>query len=88
MAGGAATQNNNHLESVVAVAAAVWASVSAVGSAATEINKRRDLVITGSLEDEPLALAHREIIMWFDWLPMILATLEPFLLTPVHIQRT
>ena len=60
---------------VVAVVAAVWASVSAVGSAATEINKRRDLVITGSLEDEPLALAHREIIMWFDWLPMILATL-------------
>jgi hypothetical protein len=78
-------QSNNHLASVVAVMAAVWASISAVVSAATEINKRRDLVITGILDNKPLALAHREIIMWFDWLPMILATLVACLAFTVGI---
>jgi hypothetical protein len=55
---------------VVAVGVGIWASVSALLSAAKIINERRDAVLIGKIDKEDLTFEHMWLIVYSDWLSM------------------
>ncbi len=57
-------------EIFVATVVGSWAMASTVFSISEIMNKRRDAVIVGAFEGNPLTKEHKQLILRCDWLPM------------------
>jgi hypothetical protein len=57
---------------IIAIGGAVWAGTNAIFSAIKMANERRDSVILGYLDKQPLSREHKSIIIYSDWMMMML----------------
>jgi hypothetical protein len=53
---------------------ALWASLSAKATAFENINKRRDIILTGKIGTDELTLEHLRLIYESDWRPLAWGT--------------
>jgi hypothetical protein len=57
-------------EIILAIGVGAWTATNVVFTAIKMINERRDAIILGYLDKQPLTPEHKRLLLYTDWLPM------------------
>ena len=60
----------SEIQFFASIIAFLWSSLSMIFSALKQINDKRDLIISGYFNGQPLSVEHRRLILKKDWLPL------------------